>query len=291
MPTPDVNAVLRSQEYYRLKQAVQSPGDIYEVDVSTRAIYIGPDSDISEVRVQYYDPDSPDNLGIVTADVSVNGPFIGRVDADLTTTIPSTSQPARILAFPVDIVNNDYVRPDASPLRILRIPPIIDVIFALQDLPAIPAVRADRTFRLPGVPYGEDAAEATDLIIPCYGRRLITVQVIAREELDISFYLVALQPGNGVIGFTSNIPVFLGTVNKPASVGMGSTANVVIKASDSVSQVSGATSVPTTYTELSLPLPSVKGMNDLLIINLECPTLGPDIGYADVFIKLSDREV
>src|SRR5271154_733772 len=95
---PDISAVIRSQQFYRLKEAVESPGSIYEIDESALAIYIGPDSDISEVQVTYFNPDEP--LGLETATVSVNGPFVGRLDALLKTTIPSTGQPARILLSP-----------------------------------------------------------------------------------------------------------------------------------------------------------------------------------------------
>lgn len=299
MATPDnaQQAVLAGQEYFRLKRVVQSPGDIYELNESTRAIYIGPDSDIAEARVTYYNPSQP--LGLETADVSVNGPFIGRVDALLATVVPSTSQQARILVSPVDIVNNAYVRPAAiAPQRSFNVPAIIDLILALKTLPSIPAVRADRTFRFPNVPYDTDAgilAHSTDLIIPIYGRRMITCQFIGPlgHGYYADFFLVALQPGQ------SPNPKSLGGITQ-AGLSVPTTNTVVVKASDSIArnQVSGNifNTVPAlvnTYTENNgPPLPAVKGFADLLVINIGrfggLAVAGT--AFIDCFIKLTDRE-
>jgi hypothetical protein len=101
----DVQAVLRSQEFFRLKQTLVSQGDIFELAEGTKAIYIGPDSDVAEVQITYYNPDAP--LGLETAIVAVNGPLVGRIDALNATPVPSTGQPARILANANDIVNNN----------------------------------------------------------------------------------------------------------------------------------------------------------------------------------------
>lgn len=287
MTTPDVSAVLRSQEYFRLKRPVQSAGDIYPIDVSARAVYIGPDSDIAEVRIQYGDPDTA--LGVQTADVSVNGPFVGRVDVDLNTLIPSTVQPARILASPVDIVNNAYVRPTAGPVtpaRRFNLPTIIDLVVALKELPAIPEVRADRTLRLPQVPF-EDASGpgngSTDVVIPIYGRRMITVQFVSALDFFADFYLVALQPGQSPDG------KFLGSFTQPG-ISVPQTSSVVIKASDAVSQVDGTRSDAITYVELARPLPSSKGMADLLVINIGTLSLIPGLRFIDTFVKVTDRE-
>lgn len=295
--TPDnpVDSVIRGQEYFRLKQVVQSPGDIYELNESTRAVYIGPDSDIAEARITYYNPSEP--LGLETADISVNGPFVGRVDALLSTLVPSTSQPARILVSPVDIVNNAYVRPGTSvgvgpnPLRRFNVPAQIDLICALKTLPSIPETRADKTFRFPNVPYGAGnpavSPQATDLVIPIYGRRMITCQFVAGFQFGyrVDFFLVALQPG------LSPKPKFIGSVSQTGSI-VVTTNTAVIKASDSVDRVDGSTSVPTTYFEIPSPLPGVKGFADLLVLTIlqdTAPFVG-GINYLDCFIKLTDRE-
>ena len=301
--TDAVQAVLRGQEYWRLKQVIQSPGDIFEVDQSTRAMYIGPDSDISEVRATYYNPDTP--TGLEVADISPAGPFVGRFDSLLATKVPSTGQVARILVSPVDIVNNSYVRPPPSPFAIpersFNVPAQIDLICALKSLPDIPAVRADKTFRLPNVPFEKVGAVgtdgSTDLIIPIYGRRLVSVQIIAGSGTgyEASFYFCALQPG------INTRPNFLGTVQLfPQS--NPSTKAVVLKASDSISSWDtnvfsnpAPALIETQVTQVS-PATSrgPKGEADLLIINFKELQIGvptPGTQFVDVFIKVSDREV
>ena len=117
-------SVQNSQELFRIYQPIESPGDIFEVDSSCKAVFIGQNSDVAEVRLQYFDEqEGPDLMN--TVDVSVNGPFVGRMDALLDTTYASLGQKARVLAFPVDLVDNAYVRPTSplfTPARRFNIP-------------------------------------------------------------------------------------------------------------------------------------------------------------------------
>lgn len=292
------NAVIRGQEYYRLKQTIDSPGDIFEVDQSTRAIYIGPDSDISEVRVTYYDPESP--TGLSTADVSINGPFVGRIDSLLATKIPVTGQKARILVSPVDIVDNTYRRTLTGPFanfREFNVPAKLDLMCALKTLPSIPQVRADRTLRFPNTPYEISAPSGsggTDLIIPIYGRRMVSVQVVAAAFVGyaMDFYLVALQPG------ATPEPAFLGSLDPVLSASVGITQTAVIRASsDTRSFVTsgGEPTQPWTTNFSPTIAQGPKGLGDLLVINIQDNFIGgppaQSTGFIDVYVKLSDKEV
>lgn len=294
--------VLANQEFFRIFQPVESAGDIYEIDSSTRAIYIGPNSDLAEVRLQYYSRQAIGDDKMEIADVSVNGPFVGRLDSLLVTPYPNIAQPGHILVYPVDIVDPAYERPtgiNSAPVRRFNVPPRIDLICALKDLPSIPAVRADRTFRFPRVPFnnepGMDDDGSTDIVIPIYGRRMVTVQIVTPvlTAHETSFFIAALQPGT-----VQPFPKFLGLINK-ASASIQTTDTVVYRASDQVEQVvgDGVTADPAmptyAYQESNRPLPACKGMADLLIINIR-PTFEepapPGISYIDMFIKISDRE-
>lgn len=288
-------AVLRGQEYFRLKQTIQSPGDIFEIDESTRAMYIGPDSDIAEVRATYYDPDR--SQGLDTVDVAVNGPFVGRFDSLLATKVPSTGQPARILVSPVDIVDNSYARPaafPAGPLRSFNVPAKIDLISSLKTLPEIPAVRADRTLRFPNTPFEESPVfgtdGSTDLIIPVYGRRFITVQIVnaAFVGYAASFFLVALQPG------TPSDPLFMGSADAIPVASVGSTRNTVLRSTSETLEFPITGTAPAeTITFRPDIAKGPKGLGDLLIINiLENPTGTPpqSTEFVDIYVKMSDRE-
>jgi hypothetical protein len=317
----DIGAVQRGQEFFRLKQELQSPGDIFEINESARAIYIGPDSDVGEVQVTYFNPDEPDS--IETANVSVNGPFVGRVDSLPVTVVPSTGQGARILVSPSDIVDATY---NPGPLfaglvaqRTFNIPIFIDLMIALKTLPAIPEVRADRTLRFPQVPFqvstslvGSDGS--TNVIVPIYGRRMTTITVIDQSTVRgvvVAFGLVSLTPGavNPEPRWVSGEAQLASSILVPAhSVGQRPQQRAaVIRASDAAR--AGATVDSTGvalsfYVESDQPpnqqflggfLPGTRGMADLLVINIkEFVSGGPpppeSTEFVDLFIKLADRE-
>lgn len=312
MANPSNNSVLRSQEFYRLKQTIRSPGDIFEIDVSTKAIYIGPDSDISEVALQYYNPDLPD--AIETAVVAVNGPFVGRLDAMLASKIPTLNQPGRLLVSPVDIVDPTYSFDLFTPQREEHIPVTLDLMASLTPLPDIPAVRADRTLRLPSVPWTmgrtvDDDGDngSTSLFIPIYGRRTVTVTITAALFAHVEVCLINLEPG------THANPRSLGYLNvNSLHSPLPDTKTFVLRASDAarngyvLDDNGDATSWYTESDELQEPthggssIPPVsyvqpRGVADLLLLNIG-PNPGDSPGpneltYVDLFLKLSDREV
>lgn len=294
----DIDAVLRSQDFYRLKQELQSSGDIFEVDVGTKAIYLGPESDISEVQIMYYNPDEP--LSLETATVSVNGPFIGRIDTLLKTEVSSTGQPARILVSPVDLVNTAYVNPSTNPYRRYNLPTLIDLFFALQPLPEVPAVRPDRTIRLPQVPWSPSAVGmtdgSTDLYIPIYGRRMVSVQSFATGGVggELEFSLVSLLPPSGG---TDVVPRVIGTTVSPGRIQKAT----VIRASDAARfgiTYDPANSETGRYVESDQPSNLVvtttgtsgvpRGIADLLCINISGGS--GNLLFMDLVIQMSDRE-
>lgn len=304
----DVQSVLRSQEYFRLKRAIQGPGDIFELDESTKTIYLGPDSDIGEVLVTYFNPSEP--LGLETAVVSVNGPFVGRVDTLPKTTVPSTGQPARILLSPVDIVDNAYTPPlDTVALRQFNIPALIDLIIAVKPINNVPEVRADRTYRFPSVPYDNINAPPPDpadndgstlLIVPIYGRRMVTVTLVG-DGVTAFMYLATLQPGS------NPVPRFVTAMILGANIPADPTSiTAVIRASDAgrhgQTQNAGGTIVGS-YNESDQTLipidglsagvpPQPRGMADLLVVRLNSNgnSMVPFTNYVDVYIKTTDRE-
>jgi hypothetical protein len=300
--TSDVQAVQRAQEFFRLKQPVTSPGSVYELNESLREIYIGPDSDIAEVMMTYFDPTAADGSSLSTATVSVNGPFVGRVDSLPLTQVPNTNQPARILLAPNDIVDNTYIPPNSAAYRRFNIPAIIDVIVALQKLSSIPAVRADRTLRFAQVPYqGQPVGMtdgSTDLLVPFYGRRMATVTLVAPQAVIMTVALVTLLPGS------PTIPRSLGSVLTPVTIPPTmQSRSVVVRASDAARQGvnydAAGTTIAGNYVESDQPdglpatanSPQVRGLADLLLVNVKNNGVAaPGIRYCDVFIKVSDRE-
>jgi hypothetical protein len=285
-----VDSVLRGQEFFRLKQELQSAGDIFEIDESTKAIYIGPQSDVSEIRVAYFDPSAPS--GMQTTIVSPNGPLIGRVDSLNAQVVASTGLAGRMLVTAADFIDPNYERPvgnvNLKPSRTYLIRPIIDLICALKPLPDIPDIRADKTYRFPSVPIDGDAAdESTDIIIPLYGRRLTTVWFVVPIglALEVVFMGAVLQPGSSAAPQTGQ-PRLLASDTIP-SVSVVQTRPYVFRASSDIEHL--VDSVNGTDQTLA-PVPGPIGMMDYFIINLMQGGVAADLAFVDVYIKLSDRE-
>jgi len=288
MPTNQnsAQAVLDGANAFRLKQEVGSSGDIWEIDSSAAAIYVGPDSDLTEYRVTYYDPTAPNQLR--TADFSVGGPLATDTRALLSQRVQSTGEPARILVNPVDLFEPDYVRPingvPSAPSRTIIIPPVADVMFAFTPrLPGLPAVRSDRTVRLVEIPF-EDDGVGTDVLIPAYGRRMITVQALSLDAVTLSFYKLVFELGN--------LPTAAEPINESITTGgviLPTLRSKVIRASNDVNNYFDSIT-PTTFEKQ--PTPGPIGTFDYLICNVQRGPVGAGPGVCrQLYFKLTDREV
>lgn len=302
---PDaVTAVKARQQIFRIYKKIASPGAIFEIDEPIAAAWIGPNSDVGEIRLQYIDSVTPPSQLVDqanVADVSVGGPFVGRLDALMNQTFGTTGTRARILAWPVDLVDPAYIQPTgplAVPKRRFNVPPRFDLICSLSLPTSIPERRADFTHRFPSVPFQNAAGGAddgsTDIVIPIYSRRMATIQlqVPAGVAMVASVLIAALQPGT-----VQPFAKFIGSRSFP-SVSVAVTDSLVWKASDSRNEDSIATTGTIGADAVDLvtnvgPLPLCKGMADLLIINLK-PDFGgpPPGGYSlvSVYVKVSDQE-
>lgn len=141
-------SVLAGQEAFRLYTALQSNGDIYEIDTSIKSLVIGPNSDIQNARAYYYDPTIPGS--VQTALISVNDPYVTRMDALMGTPVENLGTMARILVSSDDMVPH----PDQEYLGLSQLyqegdlvytyPPFIDIMGYHRDPPAFPQTRAER---------------------------------------------------------------------------------------------------------------------------------------------------
>lgn len=171
------NAVIDGKEFFRIHQELQSSGDVFELDASANAIYVGPNSDIAEMLVTYFDKRQP--TGLAQARIAPGSPLVFRVDASNVETVPSTGQKARILISPVDLIDNNYTVSGVQPAAYIRIKPKIDVIQSLTPEASLPSERSDFTFRSSAITFGPGTAsvDRVILVFPVYSRRLITATV------------------------------------------------------------------------------------------------------------------
>lgn len=165
-------AVLNGQEFFRLFQSLESGGDIYEINTGVKAICIGPQSDLANYSINFFDAQAPDNIDEVN--LAIDNPVVGRLDSLLATTYPTASGlPAQILVSPRDLVSNDFVPSTfvgGVDFVVSRPPPQIDIFAYLTDPPDVPAMRDDRLYQYPFTAALLSPITAY-YILPFYGRR------------------------------------------------------------------------------------------------------------------------
>lgn len=137
---PASTEVIEGNEFYRLFTPLQSGGDAYELDVGALAFALGPQSDLSAVRLTYYDPSQPNQIN--SAVVGIDTPFSGRLDAFASIKIPVANTQARIIVTPEDLWNNNWY-PTILAEDVNYIKPKIDLISYLTPPIALPMRRAD----------------------------------------------------------------------------------------------------------------------------------------------------
>jgi hypothetical protein len=173
--TQPLVAVQNGQDIWRLKTMINTPGDIYESDISARALVIGPNSDVARMKATYFDPLELDRTNVV--EFSVDKPYIARLDARPAESYP-TGDAARILFSTADLTFPGGFTPDFVPLRIpfarsIALPSL-DVFVYMSEQPQFVAPRVDRAWQFdtsnPGV-------EQLWYLVPFYGRRFLEITI------------------------------------------------------------------------------------------------------------------
>jgi hypothetical protein len=219
-PQPDANKyAANGYDFFRLNTLLASGGDIYESEQSGLALAIGPDSDIANVGINYFDQQVTNFLAELH--VSHSRSFVSRVDANNDKVYAPAQRPGRVFIWPDDrwnpsffpFVDGTYL--PASSTQILETPRL-DVIQYFTNPPSLVPLRNDKTwfYQTIATPGSGGYAFVT---IPYYGRRYAKIlfgnQILA-HSFDMVVYGVDLQQqklqGGGGIGdvgqFTPLIP-------------------------------------------------------------------------------------
>lgn len=175
--------VLDGQNIFRLKTSVESSGDVYEINTSSKGFAIGPESDLSRARITYFDPSQ--SLRSESLVVSVDNPFDGRIDSRISEKYPVANVGARILVSPDEIINNEIESNlpfglDHTNGFFSIIKPILDLQCFLGNPSFGPRRRSPRVVRGKiGFDNGASGgnAAASMLLVPCYGRRFASLKV------------------------------------------------------------------------------------------------------------------
>jgi hypothetical protein len=238
-------ATLNGQEFFRLFQALESGGDIYEINTSTKALCVGPQSDLANFNVNFFDKQAPDNIDEVN--LAVGNPVIGRVDALLATEYPTASGlPALILITARDLVDNTFFpstfRPFVNPqdpadFVAARPKPRIDVFSYLSPPEGFAPLRDDRQYFYPFVAAAGLMGDAYYLL-PYYGRRyghLNFTNLSDANEPDITYTLtvVGINLSAGKQDVSGQVPGGEKAAETPLGtlvVAEGTTSDLVITA-------------------------------------------------------------
>ena len=174
-PQPDADQyAIKGYKYFRLLTPLTSPGDIYESQQSGHALALGPESDVANVDIAYFDDQ-------VTSFVNRTqiGPlrsFVGRIDARNDARYVPSGRPGRVLIWPADLYDPSYVPADFVPdtQSITFVTPMLDVIQYFSPQDSLVPRRNDKTYRFNGIP--NDGVQGW-IILPFWGRRTATIRL------------------------------------------------------------------------------------------------------------------
>lgn len=197
-PQPNSNApALGGLDFFRLNTPSVSPGDIYESEQGALAFAIGPDSDISNVDIFYYDDASPTRMN--TFQISPDRGFAGRINARVNENYPVINRPGRILIAPANAYNPAW-RPVSGYTGIVEfIDPVLDVIQYFSAQPSLLPQRSDKSYVLQGTtPKAGDNTLDQAIVIPAYGRKYGSFQFWNNWGANVLLTVIGVSYGVGV---------------------------------------------------------------------------------------------
>lgn len=192
-PNTDAYAI-SGYDFLRIKAYLsnsQGMGDLYFSQQGCHMITVGPDSDIAQVQVGYFDDQSAPTL-LSQIMLTPDRPFPGNLLARNTTPYMPAAQAGRILIWPQDLYDPNYLPAGFNPItdKIVLEVPILDVIQYFKPQDVMPAVRADKVFYYQTLPFG---SRDTYVLIPFYGRRYAHIQAKNNTAVDQSITIDGLN--------------------------------------------------------------------------------------------------
>lgn len=226
-PQPDSNEyAIKGSQFFRLYTPLASPGDLYQSMQSGHGFAIGPDSDIANVNIGYYDQQTDTRLQSTV--ISVSRAFVGRIDARLDQRYNPSGRPGKILFWSNDLYDPNF-RPRAAQNtdRVLFIAPVLDVIEYFKPIDSLTPGRQDKEFTFQN--YDIIANSTLYIVVPYYGRKYCFVQFTNREvtpnTYGISTVNYCISPNGGANPYHQET-----TIRAAAAVNGGATVTTIIKA-------------------------------------------------------------
>jgi hypothetical protein len=168
--------------FFRLNTPLSSPGDIYESDQSGHAFCVGPNSDIANVNMAYFDDQVPTFMQFMT--ISPTRSFAGLINARNEAQFSPAQRPGRILFWSDDIYDPNF-RPrafNATTDAIQFVPPLLDVIQYFTPLASVVPARINKEFVFQN--YVVPSGGTLYIVVPYYGRRYAFVNFTNRNNVQ-----------------------------------------------------------------------------------------------------------
>jgi len=217
-PQPDSNAsVLGGQNFFRINTMLQGPGDIYESDQGSLAVALGPDSDIANVNVYYFDELVASRVN--SLQISPDRSFVGLLAAHPTENYPVVNLPGRVLIAPADQFDSSF-RPATFNFTvgvgdvIDFVTPVLDVIQYFSQPPSLIPQRSDKEYEFESIQ--QSAALCTYwLVVPAYGRKYASFNFRNNLNQSVSIGITGAKLG------VSNLPAAAAGDARPSSAVQG----------------------------------------------------------------------
>lgn len=182
-PQPDADQyALKGGEFFRLFTGLTSPGDIYESQQGSHAFVLGPQSDVANVNIGYYDDQQQTFLNQIQ--IGPNRSFIGRVDARNESKYAPSARPGRLLIWPSDLFDPEFrplgFVPNTDTLTFIT--PNLEVLEYFSPQGSLDVRRNDKTFRFQELAF--PIANAFT-VIPYWGRRSASARVTNMTHHDM----------------------------------------------------------------------------------------------------------
>jgi hypothetical protein len=182
-PQPIADTAGRTQaDFFRITTPLSSPGDIYESTMSSLAFGVGPESDIANVQLCYFDATkntAANHTFMSFATVSPTRTFVGRLDANQSQNYTPADRKGRIFFWSDNIYDPNYRPSGFNPAinTIEFVAPVLDVIQYFQPAQSLQSARLDKQFQFL-------VFRSTFLVVPYYGRKYCYVDFTNRNATD-----------------------------------------------------------------------------------------------------------
>jgi hypothetical protein len=228
-PQPDPNQyTTNNYGFFRLFTPLSSPGDIYQSPQSCHALAIGPNSDIANVNVAYFD-DFANSTFVQLLTVSPTRSFSGLLNARLQDRYAPAQRPGKIL-FWIDDIYDPNFRPrgfNAGTDSIEFVAPMLDVIQYFAPQTALVPARSDKEFVFQNYIVG---AGTTNIVVPYYGRKYCYIQFTNRNAVTPNTFGITGVNYAITQDDTPNPYTQETQIRAPAAVAAGASVTVIITA-------------------------------------------------------------